>query len=90
MVQLGEGGGDGCVNVGGNEGPLRVKEKKVEVRLVGKYFHTATPRSVRPPGIWKERSGKSTTWSEWEIWRGKNRNEMIKHGIKAGNFTHTY
>lgn len=46
-------------------GPVRVR-REAETRCVGSCIHTlfAGPLSAGQPGIWKERSGKSTPWSE--------------------------
>lgn len=42
---------------------------KVGVCWVEGWVHTvfAGPSSAGLPGMWKERSGKSTPWSEWYI-----------------------
>ncbi len=45
---------------------------KVDVWCVEGCVHTfAGPSSAGLPGIWKERSGRSTPWSEWYIWKKK-------------------
>ena len=55
---------------GAEESPVWV-EGKVDVCCVEGCVHTlfAGPSSAGLPGIWKERSGKSTPWSEWYIWK---------------------
>lgn len=42
---------------------------KAEVWCVEGCVHTlfSGPSAAELPGIWKERSGKSTPWSEWYI-----------------------
>lgn len=72
---------------GAEGGPVWVKGK-VGVRYVGGCVHTlfAGPSSAGLPGIWKERSGKSTPWSEWYIWKKKNRER--KDVIGGGKYRH--
>lgn len=45
---------------GGERGDVRSVEGRLHTRFTG-------PSSAGLPGIWKERSGKSTPWSEWYI-----------------------